>query len=307
MVKTAQFSSPTLRGAGPIPQTADEGFPVAKSQDEVILDCLKKAINALPELLPLVGTKSIFSAKQADLAQRALHEGLLITHQKQVKSGKTTKVVDVGILTEAGARKVADAGGTQSLKNVLEMLQSTLERLGGPRTAPDPTKFSAVVEKATTICVNAINTAFAGLQADVLSAVSSSSGASVDPAPLLAGIAAALSKIEPNIVKVPVVAEQIAVAPNPEPLKAIENEIVSFVTAKEKAQSVGCDFVEMFDHLLTKQPNLSIGAFHDALRAMDAAGRIRLQDWPGSQDDIPRPELALFISHTVMYHVQPTR
>ena len=79
----------------------------SKSNEEVILEGLQKALDALPDLLPLSGTKAIFSSKQAALADRAVREGLLTTRKRLVTPprGRAKEVV-VGVLTETGVRKL---------------------------------------------------------------------------------------------------------------------------------------------------------------------------------------------------------
>lgn len=284
----------------------------AKSSDDVILDAVRKAISALPDLLPLSGTKALFSAKQADLAERAVSEGYLAKKEliPAGAKGKKPKPVVCALVTEVGARKVAEAGGAHDLKSVLESLRSAVEKLGAPPARQDPAEFRTAIEKATTTCVNAINTAFAGLRDDVLRAVAPSGSSAIDPAPILTGIAAALGKIEPTVVKIPVLAEQAAPAPTPKPTTpatTVADEIITFVSEWAREKSVGCQFDVLMEHLRRRQSDLTIGAFQDALRNLYDAGRIRLTGWPKMLDDMPEPELALFVSSKVMYYAHPAQ
>jgi hypothetical protein len=79
------------------------------------------------------------------------------------------------------------------------------------------------------------------------------------------------------------------------------------VDQSARERTVGCDFSELYDALDRSHPTLTIGVFHDTLRALDDANRIRLSGWSRMLDDMPRPELALFVSHKVMYYAQPAR
>jgi hypothetical protein len=56
-----------------------------------------------------------------------------------------------------------------------------------------------------------------------------------------------------------------------------------------------------------KFPRLTIGAFHDALRRLADGGRLRLSGWPKILDDVPDPQLALFVSSKVTYSAHPIR
>lgn len=64
---------------------------------------------------------------------------------------------------------------------------------------------------------------------------------------------------------------------------------------------------ELFGQLKGSDPTLSIGQFHDAVRALCEHGRLRLIPWTGPLYQLPAPELALLIGHEVLYYVQPCR
>ena len=53
-------------------------------------------------------------------------------------------------------------------------------------------------------------------------------------------------------------------------------------------------------------PEMTAGTFHDALRRLDRDGRIKLGGWPKSINDLPEPELALFVRHKVVYYATPS-
>jgi len=60
-----------------------------------------------------------------------------------------------------------------------------------------------------------------------------------------------------------------------------------------------------WNYLKEWHPQLTPGAFQDALRKLYDAGRLRLGGWPRMLDDIPQPQLAFFVSSTVMYYAHP--
>jgi hypothetical protein len=66
-----------------------------------------------------------------------------------------------------------------------------------------------------------------------------------------------------------------------------------------------CPLPQLFRQLQAEAPELSIGAFHDALRALHTAGRLWLHPWTGPLYDLPEPPLALLVGHEVAYYASP--
>jgi hypothetical protein len=96
----------------------------------------------------------------------------------------------------------------------------------------------------------------------------------------------------------------LATPPSPD-ADRLGDETVRFVEAWSRDRGYGCRLDELKAHLDALAPGLSVGAFHDLLRRLHDAGRVRLGGWGQTLDEIPRPELALFVSHKVMYHAYP--
>jgi hypothetical protein len=63
---------------------------------------------------------------------------------------------------------------------------------------------------------------------------------------------------------------------------------------------------ELYQHVRSRFPAATIGQFHDVVRSMHEAGRIRLAPWTGPLYQLPQPALALLIGHEVLYYVQLT-
>ncbi|MCE9568162.1 MAG: hypothetical protein K8U57_39670 [Planctomycetes bacterium] len=277
----------------------------AKSPDEIIVDALTKAFNALPTAIPLSGSKSLFTAAQGNLAEQAVQDGYLTKSVRSVPGGKgKSKQIEFGVLTKAGILKVVEK---DSPKAALEALLPAIEKIGKPATQPSPSEFKASLETATATCVAAIQTAFASLQRDVLHHITPADG-SADPAPVLAALRFALEKVEPVVVELP--APPLPATTNPPTglsVKTLVAEVVDFVKATAQERSVGCDFEELFNHLQKRHPDLSIGTFHDTLRNLEETNQIRLGGWARALDDMTRPELALFISYKVMYYAHPAQ
>jgi hypothetical protein len=242
-------------------------------------------------------------AKGKELAENAISQGFLTSKEEKVKSGKSTKKVVYGLLTEKGIRRVVDA---DSPKAALEALLSAMQALSRHPDPPKPEAFRAELTRATETCVNAIKEAFANLQGEVVKALTPPSAAAVDPRPVLNALQHALERVQAPVR--PTVPSATEPSPNPPPFSnpALEEAIVAFVNSWAKEKTVGCQFDVLWNHLKGRHPELTVGAFQDALRKLHEAGRIRLGGWARMLDDIPQPQLAFFVSSKVMYYAQPS-
>lgn len=72
-----------------------------------------------------------------------------------------------------------------------------------------------------------------------------------------------------------------------------------FAALKHHAEGHDCPLPTLF-RALTPAP--SIGEFHDALRALHAAGRLYLHPWTGPLYSLPEPQFALLAGHEVAYY-----
>jgi len=66
-----------------------------------------------------------------------------------------------------------------------------------------------------------------------------------------------------------------------------------------------CSAAELFHRLEERGLDVTIGRFHDSLRRLREAGRLRLAPWTGPLYELPEPALALLIGHEVLYYVRP--
>lgn len=292
----------------------------AKGTADPVRAALKSALDNYATPLPLIGAKGkgLFTKAQSADAERAVAEGWLTTRVQRIEvppgKGKNAKPKFVsetfGILTEPGARKLAETSGTQELKPVLEAIRNAVGNLGEPAAAPNPAEFRSAVEAAAVTCVAAINAAFGHLQGQVLAALPSTA---TNPAPIFTAIDTALAKLQPTIMRVPLI-EATASPPAPQlppppPAPPITEEIVAFVIDWAKARTVGPPFDEIMKHLRARHPNLSVGEFHDALRKLASGhpARLKLSGWSKTIHELPEPELALFVKHTVTYYAHPNQ
>jgi hypothetical protein len=282
---------------------------VAKSvpPDEADLSALRKAAAALPAKLPITGKGGLFpgGAKGKQLIDLALAEGFLAAQEERVKSGKSSKKVTYALVTEKGLRRVVDEDTPKAALHTLLLAVQALQQQPNPVNTE---AFRAGLARAAEECVAAIKEAFAGLEGKVLKALAPPPTPAVSAGAVLQALQRALERVEAPVL--PVFSSTPATASSAQPQSAtpppvLEDATASFVDAWAKGRAVGCPFDGLWDHLKERYPDLTIGAFHDALRSLHDAGRIRLSGWPRMLDDLPQPGLALFVSSKVMYYAQP--
>jgi hypothetical protein len=280
-----------------------------------ILKGLRKALAGARRLTG-DGEETLFpkGAGGKKLAQAAKDQGLLTVRMEQI--GGKGKPVELGELTEIGRKHVL---AEDDPKPILEALLPSVKALfRSPAPAENPVAFRQEVEKAKTDCVTAIEraktdcaktveAAFARQQdaftralGQLEQSLTSSLAAqapppAVDPRPALAALEAALARVTapptmPTMVRSPAI---------------LEDAIVAFLANWAKAKGAGCQFDVLWDYLKERHLHLTIGTFQDTLRTLSDAGRIRLSGWPRMIDDMPQPQLALYVSSKVMYYAHP--
>jgi hypothetical protein len=68
------------------------------------------------------------------------------------------------------------------------------------------------------------------------------------------------------------------------------------------AASGDCPLPELFRRLCESHPTLTIGCFHDQLRALKERRLIYLHPWTGPLYDLPEPPFALMSGHEIAYY-----
>jgi hypothetical protein len=63
-----------------------------------------------------------------------------------------------------------------------------------------------------------------------------------------------------------------------------------------------CPLPELYQQARRASPDLTIGQFHDGLRALARAEQVSLQPWTGPLYALPEPALALLCGHEIMYY-----
>jgi hypothetical protein len=76
---------------------------------------------------------------------------------------------------------------------------------------------------------------------------------------------------------------------------------------QESHPTEDCTLPELYRAAGLTAPELSVGAFHDGLRALHEQGRIYLHPWTGPLYDIPEPALVLMVGHELAYYASLRR
>jgi hypothetical protein len=278
--------------------------------DDAILAGLRKAMSGPQQL---TGAKGLYEANAAGkaAAAEAVNRGYLRIETKTIPAKKKDakdKVEQLAVLTEQGRQWLA---GKDDPKAILESLSPTLDRLSG-RTPADPETFKVELDKATVAWTKMVADGLAAIQSKFDSALGKfkqtvlsvlpTAEPSADPKPVLDTLKQALERIRnaPTAVTLP--------PPSPSPqAEQLEQDIVAVVDQHGRENGRGIQFDELMEQVRLKHPAITVGRFHDALRALNNAApkRIVLSGWTASTDDIPKHELAFYISDKVMYYANP--
>ena len=85
-----------------------------------------------------------------------------------------------------------------------------------------------------------------------------------------------------------------------------ESAILEILAEQARLPRSGAGTVaDLYERLRQRRLPLTVGQFHDTLRALRAAGRLRLSAWTGPLYELPEPALALLVGAEVLYYVQP--
>jgi hypothetical protein len=78
---------------------------------------------------------------------------------------------------------------------------------------------------------------------------------------------------------------------------------LSYLAGRQESGSAeDCPLPELFRHVQPAAPGLTVGRFHDGLRALHQQARIYLHPWTGPLCDMPEPAYALLVGHEVAYY-----
>lgn len=86
------------------------------------------------------------------------------------------------------------------------------------------------------------------------------------------------------------------------PVGPLAEAVVAALLARRGAGD--CPLPELY-RLVATDAAVSLGAFHDALRALHAEECVRLYPWTGPLHEMPSPQFALLVGHDVAYYAGP--
>jgi hypothetical protein len=80
----------------------------------------------------------------------------------------------------------------------------------------------------------------------------------------------------------------------------LESELVAYLRRRHEAGSLAdCPLAELYHHVRTNHPGLTIGQFHDIVRRLHESRRLYLHPWTGPLYELPEPACALLVGHEV--------
>jgi hypothetical protein len=96
--------------------------------------------------------------------------------------------------------------------------------------------------------------------------------------------------------------------PNPDPVAQLADELAEELARRQDDDARGdCPLSQLYRWAQTRNADLSIGTFHDALRLLHERQRIYLHPWTGPLYDLPEPHFALLVGHEVAYYASSRR
>ena len=88
-------------------------------------------------------------------------------------------------------------------------------------------------------------------------------------------------------------------APAPAPAAAI---LAALTRWSKSGAAEDCPLPVLLGQVRASCPGLSLGAFHDALRGLQDAGKIYLHPWTAPLYEVPEPPCALLVGHAITYY-----
>jgi hypothetical protein len=314
---------------------------LAPPDPAAILKGLRKAFGG-PRPLNGDGEEPLFPKGAAGnkLARAAEEQGLLSVIEEGTGRKKTKK----GVLTEKGRNHVLAADDPKpileallaSVKaitgpqlpvenpvafrqaenaktvcvNAIEKAKADSARTVEAALAKQQEAFTRAFEQAKTDSARTVEAALAKQQEAFTKAIGqleqtlSSALASQAP-PQIVDARLTLAALEAALVRVKAPATASPVETGQSQPSVLQDAIVAFLENWAKEKGAGCQFDVMWKYLKERHLHLTIGTFQDTLRTLSDAGRIRLSGWPRMIDDMPQPQLALYVSSKVMYYAHP--
>ena len=86
---------------------------------------------------------------------------------------------------------------------------------------------------------------------------------------------------------------------------SLDEAVLETLGAQKRGQMLAdLSVADLYASLESRGIDVTIGRFHDSLRRLREAGRLRLAPWTGPLYELPSPAHALLIGHEVLYYVR---
>lgn len=282
---------------------------MAQKKLETVEDKLTEALRPVlgGQLLPLQKAgknPGIFPAGATGkkLADEAINRGLVHEGEPVAPAKKGGKPKPQYRITPKGLQFVLDR---DSPKEALNALQVALREMTAQLPGKQETTFPLEELRES------LNSQYQQFQAALTQAAADSDkriqerNQKIDR---LTGTIQAVEKAVERASKQPAIPVPSPTPPKESPMSgsnAWTKEIEQFLVTRRENGTVGdCTLPELFTFLRQREPELSIGHYHDALRKLHTEDRIRLSGWSGPLENLPQPNLAMFIAHKVMYYAR---
>lgn len=256
--------------------------------EELILGAIERAL-ADPSPRKLHGTKAspgIFLASSAAAkaaAQRCLDLGLIAACGEQRTRSKRTPLYGIA---PTGVQYLLEH---DPLRQLLATTHDGVARLA--QTSADCQQTLARVQQQVTKLQEAVQSATSRLQPPniekMLAAVSAARGA----AATVPGAAAGSTAASPARSAAPHAGLAAALAAH-------------LQQHKRDAPLRPLDLPQLFRFAQSRQPALSLGSFHDAVRQLADAGQLRLSPFTQAMYQLPEPQYAMIVGREIMYYVE---
>jgi DNA-binding PadR family transcriptional regulator len=264
---------------------------VADKLTQQITDALSKAA-ADPAGLPLYAGKSevgLFPATAKPAAQKCLADGLVKAVGTETK-GKTAR--ERYALTEAGWERLLDAvNPKQVLEDFVRVLEARQGEVGELLTTAR--RMADSLQRLKDAAARVLPRVIATRIDDTISLNAESSERSAGAASRLRGLNG--------------VHHMNGTAVLADPAADLAAGVLARLADWASSANAGedCPLPELYRALSVLDPAPSIGAFHDVLRKLHAAGTVYLHPWTGPLYALPEPALALLVGHNVAYYASP--
>jgi hypothetical protein len=278
-------------------QTSDkEAIEMAKTAnpEDLVLEAMERAL-ADPTPRKLHGTKAnpgIFLASSAAAkvaAQLCLERGLIAPcDQQRTKS----KAVTLYGLAPAGIAYLLEH---DPLRQLLTATHDAVARLA--RTSADCQQTLASVQQQAAQLQEVVQRAATRLEPPNMEKML----AAVQTARNEGGTAAAG---KPADASVPA-GSPAAPGTSNDPSSKLADELQQHVQQHKRQSPLRpLDLPQLFRFARSRQPALSLGQFHDLVRRLSDAGRIRLSPFTQAMYQLPDPQCAMIVGREIMYYVE---